>query len=160
MEPRRKFPARSQDLGQQVEDRRRVAFLAGRFAGGEADLALGHGEAGNGIHDQKHVGALVAEVLGDGQGDEAGADAQGRRALAGGADHDGTFAAFGAEFVFEEAADFAIAFADHGDHGDVGRVVARHGAEQGALADAAAAEDADALALCRRAAGRRWRGCR
>src|ERR1019366_2356424 len=76
-----------------------------------------------------------------------GADAQRRRAFAGGADHDGAFAALGPELVFDECADFAVAFADHGDDRDVGRVVARHGAEQGALADAAAAENADALAF-------------
>ncbi len=150
MEPRAEISGALEHLGQQIEDRWRVAFLAGRFAGGETDLALGHGKAGNRIHDQEHVGSLVAEVFGDGQGDEAGADAQRRGALAGGADHDGTFAALGAELVFEEAADLAIAFADHGDHGDVGRIVARHGAEQRALADAAAAENADALALSAR----------
>jgi hypothetical protein len=51
------------------------------------------------------------------------------------------------QFVFQEGADFAVALADHGDHRDVGRIVAGHGAEQGAFADAAAAEDADALAF-------------
>ena len=41
-----------QDARQQIEDRRRVAFLAGRLAGGQPDLALGHGQAGHRIHDE------------------------------------------------------------------------------------------------------------
>ena len=52
-----------------------------------------------------------------------------------------------AQIVLEKRAHFAVALADQRDHADVGRVVAAHGAEQRALADAAAAEDADALAL-------------
>ena len=147
MEPRPKFPGALADFRQQVEDRRRVALLAGRFAGGEADLALRHGEAGDRIHHEQHVGALIAEILGDGESDEAGAHAQRRGTVGGGADDDGALAALRAKLIFEKAADLAIAFADHGDHGDVGRIVARHGAEQRALADAAAAEDADALAF-------------
>jgi hypothetical protein len=34
-----------------------------RFADGQRDFALGHGVAGQGIHDQQHLLALVAEVL-------------------------------------------------------------------------------------------------
>ena len=56
------------------------------------------------------------------------------------------FEALGAEIVLEEAADFAAALADQRDDRDVGRRAARHHAEQRALADAAAAEEADALA--------------
>ena len=87
MEPRSKLPARSQTFGSRLKDGGRVAFLAGRFAGGETDLALGHGEAGDGIHDQQNVLALIAEILGDGEGDETGADAQ-RRGPVGSGDHD------------------------------------------------------------------------
>ena len=53
--------------------------------------------------------------------------------------------------MFEKRADFAVAFADERDHRDVGRIVPRHGAQQRALADAAAAEDSHALALAARA---------
>ncbi len=58
----------------------------------------------------------------------------------------GASQALGAEVVLEEAAHLAAALADQRDHDDVGRGAARHHAEQRALADAAAAEDADALA--------------
>jgi hypothetical protein len=65
------------------------------------------------------------------------------------------FNAFLAQIVLEEFADFAVAFADEGDDIDAGGTGARHGAEQGAFADAAAAEDADALAFAAGGAGRR-----
>src|SRR4051812_22045184 len=48
------------DLRQEAEDGRRVAFLAGRLAGCQADLALSHGESSDGVHDEKHVFTLVA----------------------------------------------------------------------------------------------------
>ena len=78
IEPCRKLPARSKIFGRSAKHRRRVAFLAGRLAGGQSDLALSHGQARDRIHDQQDVGALVAEILGDGHGDETGADAQRR----------------------------------------------------------------------------------
>src|SRR5215469_14204177 len=72
-------PRPFQHLGQQVEDGRSVTLLAGRLAGRQADFPLRYRQARNGIHDQKHVRALVAEVLRYGQGHEAGPDAQRRR---------------------------------------------------------------------------------
>jgi hypothetical protein len=62
--------------------------LAGRLSGGEADFALSHGEASGGIHDEEHVVALVAEVLGNGKGDETGTDAKRRGAVGGSGDYD------------------------------------------------------------------------
>ncbi len=41
-----------EDLGEQVEDRRRISFLTGRLTGGESNLALCHGEPGDGVHHQ------------------------------------------------------------------------------------------------------------
>ena len=55
--------------------------------------------------------------------------------------------AFRAQLMFEKSAHLAVALADQRDDGDVRRIVPRHGAQQRALADAAAAENADALAL-------------
>ncbi len=52
--------------------------------------------------------------------------------------------------MFEKRAYFAIALADQRDYGDVGGIVARHGAEQSAFANAAAAEDAHALSCAAR----------
>ena len=83
------IPGALADLRKQAEDRGRVALLAGRFAGRQADLALRHGEARDGIHHQQHVLALVAEVLGDGERDEAGAHAQRRGPVRRGDDHHG-----------------------------------------------------------------------
>src|SRR5579872_2871035 len=39
-----------QKLGQLAEHRGRIAFGCRRLAGGQADLALGHGEAGDRVH--------------------------------------------------------------------------------------------------------------
>ena len=54
--------------------------------------------------------------------------------------------AFGAEDVLDEFLDLAAALADQADHDHVGAGVARHHAEQHALADAGAGEQAHALA--------------
>ena len=145
IEPFLKLPARSKIFGSRLKTDGRIAFLTGRFAGGEADLALRHRQAGDGIHHQQHALALIAEIFGHGQRDEGGADAQ-RRGQVGRRDHHhAALQAFGAQFVFDEIADLAVALADQRDHADVGGIVARHRAEQSALADAAAAEDSDAL---------------
>ena len=66
--------------GQQREDRRRVAAGGRRLAGRQADLALGHGDAGEAVHHQHDVLALVAEPLGDPGGGERGAQPHERRA--------------------------------------------------------------------------------
>ena len=55
--------------------------------------------------------------------------------------------AFGTEAVFEERAYLAATLADQGDDVDVGVEALGDLAQQGALADAAAGEDADALSL-------------
>ncbi len=44
------------------EDGGGVAFAGGRFAGGQADLALGHGKARHQIHQQQHIQARVAQA--------------------------------------------------------------------------------------------------
>ena len=87
MLPRSDAPARSSRRGQQREHRRRVAARRGRFAGRQADLALRHREAGEAVHQQQHVVALVAEPLGDARRGERGAQAH-ERGLVGGRDHD------------------------------------------------------------------------
>ena len=61
-------------------------------------------------------------------------------------DHDGAPAAFGPEDAVDEFLHFAAALADQAHDDDVGAGVARHHAEQHALADARAGEQADALA--------------
>ena len=94
--------------------------------------------------------ALVAEILGDRQRDKTGADAQRRGPVRGRDDHHGPLPALSAQVVFEKRAHLAVALADQRDHADVRRIVARHGAEQRALADAAAAENPDALAFAAR----------
>ena len=136
-----------QQPGQDGKGRRRVAAGGGRLAGGEADLALGHGHAGQGVHHQHHVLAAVPEGLGDAGGGEGCAHAHQGGFVGGGDHHDGAGQAGGAEVVLEEFADFTAAFPHEGDHGDLGVGAAGDHGQQGGLPDAGAGEEAHALAL-------------
>ena len=135
------------NLGQHLEDAGRVALLAGRLAGGQSDFPLRHREPGDRIHHQKHGLALIAEILRHGECGEAGADAQRRGHIRGRHDDNTAGQSFRAELLFEELAHFSVAFADHRDDADIGRVVAGHGAEQRALSNTRAAENAHTLAF-------------
>ena len=75
----------------QGEDAGRVAAGGGRLAGGQADLALGHGHAGEAVHHQHDVLAVVAEPLGDPGGHERGAQPLDRRGVGRGDDDDGAW---------------------------------------------------------------------
>ena len=112
MEPFLKLAGALEDARQDGEDGGRVALLAGWLAGGQSDFALRHGQARHRIHHQQHVGALVAEIFGDGQRHEAGADAQRGRAVGGGSDDHRARHALRAQVVVEEGAHLAVALAD------------------------------------------------
>ena len=71
---------------------------------------------------------------------------QQRRGVGRRGDDDRAREAFLAEDVLDEFLDLAAALADQADDDHVGAGVARHHAEQHALADAGAGEQADALA--------------
>ena len=101
--------------GQHREDRRRVALARRRLADGQADLALGAGEAGHRVEHEQHVAAALAEVLGDGGGHEAGAQAHQRRLVGGGAHHHRALHALLAQRVLDELAHLAAALADQAD---------------------------------------------
>src|SRR5581483_12284076 len=88
------------NLRQKTEDRRRIPLLTGRFAGGQADLALRHGQPCDRVHDEQDVFALVTEILRDGERDKARTDAQGRRTVRSRADDDGALHAFRTKIVF------------------------------------------------------------
>ena len=118
--------------------------------GGQPDFALRHCQPGYRIHHQQDAGALVAEIFRHRQRHETGAHAQRRRPLGSGADHHRAFASVRPQLFFEKAAHLAIAFADHADDRDIGGIVARHGAQQSALADSAAPENAETLPLSAR----------
>ncbi len=128
------------------EDGGRIALGGRRLAGGEADLAQRHGEARDAVHQAEHLQALVAEMLGHGQGEVGGLAAHQRRLVGGGDHDDAAGGAFGAEIGGEEFLHLAAALADQADDDHVGVGVAGHHAEQGRLADARAGEDAHALA--------------
>ncbi len=123
-------------LRQAGEHAGRIAARHRRFADRQGDFALCHGVAGQRIHDQQDLLALLAEMLGDRGGvgralqAHQGADI-GRR----GDDHRAAQAG-AAEILFDEFLDLAAAFADQADDDDIGRRVACHHAQQHALADA------------------------
>ena len=75
MLPTRRGAGALQQARQHGEHRRRVAAGGRRLADRQADLALGHRQAGDRVHHQQHVGALVAEALGDRRGHERRLDA-------------------------------------------------------------------------------------
>ena len=64
------------ELRHEAEHGRRIAARGRRFAGGEADFALRHGEARDRIDQQQDLAALVAEIFGDGGGGERSLDAR------------------------------------------------------------------------------------
>ena len=147
---RRRGAGALEQLGQQGEDARRVAARGRRLAGRQPDLALRHGDAGQAVHHQHDVPAVVAEPLGDPGGDERRPQSHDRRLVGGRDDDDGAGQALGAEVVLEELADLAATLADQGDHRDLGVGAAGDHREQARLADAGAGHDADALAAAAR----------
>ncbi len=139
-------PGAFQQLRQQREHRRRVAAGGRRFADGQADLALRHGDPGQAVHQQQHVLALVPEPLGDPGGDEAGAQPDQRRLVGRGDDHHRPGQPGGAQVVLQELAYLPAALADQGHHGDLRLGPARDHRQQAGLAHPGAGEDAHPLA--------------
>ena len=118
MLPRSDAPGPLEQPGQQREHRRRVAARRGRLAGRQPDLALRHREAGEAVHQQQHVVALVAEPLGDARRGERGAQAHERGLVGGRDDDDRAGEAFGAEVVLDELAHLSATLADEREHRD------------------------------------------
>src|SRR5690348_2134795 len=137
-------------LWQHCENGWRVPLLTGRLARSEADLALCHGQARNGIHHEQNILALIAEILGYRQRYVAGSNTERRRTIRGRYYNHRPAAPFRAEFVFKKRPDFTIAFSNQSDDTHVRIVVPRHRAEQRALTNAAPAKDADALPFAAR----------
>ena len=133
-------------LRQTGKNRRRIAARHRRLADSQRDFALCHGVAGQRVHDQQHVLALIAEIFGDGGGVGRPLQAHQRADIGGRSDDDRTAQALLAEDLFDEFLDLATAFADQSDDDDLRRGVARHHAEQDAFADAGTGKEAHALA--------------
>ena len=74
-------------LGQLRKARWRVALGGRRLANRQGDLALGHGIARQRIHEQQHMLALVAEMLGHRRGVGRALHAQQRRCVGGRCHH-------------------------------------------------------------------------
>ncbi len=139
-------PGAFQQLGQFGEAGGGIALGRRRFAGGQADLALGHGEARHRVHHAQHFQPLVAQEFGQGHGHVGRLAPLQRRLVRGGDDDDGAAQALGPQRLLDEFAHFAAAFADQAhDDGVAGRLARQH-RQQHRLADARAGEDTQALA--------------
>jgi hypothetical protein len=146
-------PERSSSFGSIANTLGRVAARGRRLADRQADLALRHGKARDGVHHQHHVAALVAEVLRDRGGGEGRLDAHERGLVGGRHDDDRARQALGAEVALDELAHLAASLADEADHVDLRRRRAGDHAQQRGLADARAGEDAEPLAATARHEG-------
>ena len=135
-----------EQLGQHGEHTGRVALGGRRLVGGQANLPLGHGQAGHRVHQQQHVLAAVAEVLGHCGGHEAGPHPQHRRFIRGADHHHRLAAALWPQVLLQELANFAAALANQGPHHHVRIGVAGDHAHEHALAHPGAGEQAHALA--------------
>ncbi len=111
----------------------------------DADLALGHGQARQTIAHEQNMQAAAAKRVGDGQRQLGGTDAHEGRIIAGG-HHDHRLLQAGAEAIFDKGFDFTAALANQGDDVDLRIGPLGDFTEQRAFADAAAGENADALA--------------
>ncbi|PAV74251.1 hypothetical protein WR25_05434 [Diploscapter pachys] len=134
-------------IGQHRDGGRRITARAGGFAQRQPDLAARMRDAGQRIHDEQHLLALIAKGFGDGGGAQCATDAQHGAVVGGHRDDDGALARLARDLGFEEVGDFSGSLADQPDDDDVGLGRLHHHAEQHRLADARSRHDADALAL-------------
>ena len=135
-----------QQLGQFGEDGRRIALCGRWLACGQADLALGHGETGDRVHQAKDLEVLIAHVFADRHGHIGGLAALQGRFVTGGDHDDGAAQPFLAEGFLDELPNLPAPFADQADHDNVTGGLTRQHGKQHRLADAGAGEDAQTLA--------------
>ena len=135
------------EFWQHTKNAGRESTRGGGFPGGESDFALSVGEASQRIDQQQDIASLIAEELGDGCAEVSGSQAECRGFVTCGDDDDRPPQTVRAERLFEELAHFAAALTDEHDDVDVRLATASDLAEQCALADAAAGEEADSLAF-------------
>ena len=133
--------------------RRRVTAGGRWFADGQCNFALCHGVAGQRIHDQQDLLALVTKILGDGGGVSRTLQAHQRAGIGRRGDNHGATHAFLTEDVLDEFLDLAAAFADQPDHDHFGLGVARHHAEEHRFAHPGTGKQPHALATPNRKQG-------
>lgn len=110
----------------------------------------GLGVAGQRVHQQQYVLALVAEVLGDPRAVLRGTQAHQRRVVGRRGDHHGALEAFLAEDLVDELLHLAAPLADQTDDDDVGPGETGHHPQQHRLAHPGTGEQAEALAAADR----------
>jgi hypothetical protein len=114
----------------------RIALRRRRLAGGESDLALGHGKTSHGVHQHQYVLAEIAEVLGDGKCQIGCLPPYQWRLIGRRDNNDGARKAASAKIILQEFLDLAAALANQPDHRNIGQDVAGQHRQQNRLADA------------------------
>ncbi len=143
--PLSELPVRSRILGEHGEDAGRVSLPRRRLTDGETYLALSPRQARHRVEHEHHVAAPLAEVLGDGGGDEGRPQAHHRRLVRRGADHDRALHPLFAQRVLDELAHLAPALANEADHREVCLHLPGDLTHERGLAHARAGEEAHAL---------------
>ena len=135
---------------QQREHRRRIPARRRRLARRQADLALRHRETRHRVHQQQHLFALIAKVLGHRRRGRRRMNTVQRRLIARRNHDHAALQAFGTEIALEKFVHFATTLTDQAGDDHVGIRVAAHHAQQHALADAGAEKYSQSLTAAAR----------
>ncbi len=111
----------------------------------QPDLPLRHGKPGHGVHHQVNVHALIAEVLGNGRGNESPPHPDQRQVIGGCHHHHGPPQSLRAQFLFNEIIEFPPSFSDQGDDIDIRAGIARDHPHQYALTNTRTGENPHSL---------------
>ena len=138
-------PSAFQKPRQFSEDRRRIAARCWRFTDRQANFAQRQGKARHAIHQQQHLQALIAEMLGDRHGSIGGFAPKRCGAIRCGANHDTARKARRPQIIFNEFAQFAPAFTHQRKDNHIRRQPTRQHGHEGGFANAGGREKPEPL---------------
>ena len=133
-------PGTFQKPRQFSEDRRRIAARGRRLPHRQANFAQRQSKASHTIHQQQHLQALIAEMLGHRHGGIGGFAPERCRAIRCGTNHDTAGKLLGPQIIFDEFAQFAPAFTDKRKDNHIRRQPARQHGHEGGFAHAGSRE--------------------
>ncbi len=137
-------------LRQLGKARWRVTFGGGRLADGQRDFTLRHGIAGQRVHQQQHMLAVVSEALGNGRGIGRTLQAQQWRSVSRCRHNHRSGTPLRAQNIFNKFLDLTATLTNQAHHNDISFGVARHHAQQHALAHTRPGKQANTLAAANR----------
>jgi hypothetical protein len=133
-------------LRQPRKDRGGIAFRGGSFANGQCDFALGLCKAGQRIHQEQNIESLVAKIFGDGCCEPGAVQTHEGWVIRRGGHDNRPGPILRSQDALHEFLYFTASLPDQADNDYVCAGVARHHAQQHALTDTAAGEEAYTLA--------------